>query len=130
MNQRVQSIAWRILVVEDDEVDALLFERLLTASGQRFEATVRASIRDAISWLEEHEADVVLLDQSLPDGRGVEGISEIRRHIPHIPIVMMTGLNDEDMASKAVDSGAVDYLVKGESDPSTLANAIRRAIDH
>ena len=119
---------WTALVVDDDDGDALLLSRLLSAGGGSFRTEVCATLSDAVGWLEKHEADLVLLDQSLPDGHGLECITRIRQQNDDVPIVMLTGLNDREMADRAIEHGAADYLVKGELGPEELVQALQRAV--
>ena len=79
--------------------------------------------------LERAQFDVVLLDLSLPDARGIEALTRTRKKAPHLPIVVLSGLDDNAVALRAVQMGAQDYLVKGQANASLLIRAIRYAIE-
>jgi DNA-binding response OmpR family regulator len=68
------------------------------------------------------------LDLKLPDAEGLDTVVNVRAHAPHIPLIVLTGLDDEAAGAAAVDAGAQDYLVKGQVDGGQLARAIRYAI--
>ena len=70
--------------------------------------------------LDEHPVDLVLLDLGLPDSRGMESVVALQRHAPYVPIIVLSGLDDENTATCAVQKGVQDYLIKGQVD-STLA---------
>ena len=82
----------------------------------------------ALNLIEQSEFDVVLLDLTLPDSRGLETCITLRSEAPHIPIIILTGLDDEALALKAMRNGAQDYLVKGQVHGDVIARAIRYAI--
>ncbi len=117
----------RLLLVEDDDGDALLVEDLLLWALPG--ATITRS-RTFAAALEELESgvDCVLLDLNLPDAEGLDTVTAIRRRAPEIPLIVLTGLDDEAAGGAAVDAGAQDYLVKGSVDGDQLARAIRYAI--
>jgi CheY-like chemotaxis protein len=113
----------RVLVVEDNEDDALLVQRALDRTTRPFtrERVVRLSA--ALDRLARGGIDVVLLDLSLPDAE------RIGAEHPFVPVVVLTGLEDEDVGLKAVQGGAQDYLVKGNLDPRLLDRSLRYAIE-
>ena len=74
------------------------------------------------------DIDLVLLDISLPDSHGLEGLNAIRKHAAAVPVVLLTGLDNESMALEAVLAGAQDYLVKGAVVGSALARTLRHVI--
>ena len=73
--------------------------------------------------------DAILLDLSLPDSHGVKTVAQVNAVAPHLPIVVMTGLDDEEMGMEAVRQGAQDYLIKGHGDGRLVARAIRYAME-
>jgi len=95
----------------------------------RFVVVSAASLGEALIRLGGERFDAILLDLSLPDARGLDSLVGIRCRAPSTPIVVMTGLSDEELAIKAVNAGAQDYLVKGEADGVALARRLRFAIE-
>jgi CheY-like chemotaxis protein len=82
----------------------------------------------ALEQLAEGGFDALLLDLSLPDAQGLDTIGRAHSRAPDVPIVVLTGLNDEEAAVKAVERGAQDYLIKGQVDGHLLARALRYAV--
>jgi signal transduction histidine kinase len=118
----------RILLVEDNPGDArLLRETIAEADGGRFEITHLVRCEEATKRLVEDSFDVVLLDLSLPDSKGLETVTRVNAAAPQVPIVIMTGLDDEEMAVAAAKIGAQDYLVKGHIDSRGLVRSLRYA---
>jgi diguanylate cyclase (GGDEF)-like protein len=85
-------------------------------------------LSDGIDAWQQHAFDVVLLDLSLPDSSGLYGVTTLRREIPVAPIVVLTGNSDNQLALEALDHGAQDYLVKGQTSGAALVRTIRHAI--
>lgn len=120
----------RVLLVEDDLGDAdLLCELLELADSTHFQVTQSRRLKDALQSLSQESFDVVLLDLSLPDSHGLETVSQIYTQAPTLPIVILSGLEDESVAIEALQKGAQDYLVKGQVDSNLLVRAIRYAIE-
>ncbi len=120
----------RVLQVEDNAGDArLLRERLLSAPGLRFEVETLDRLASAAERLRHPGIDVVLLDLSLPDSQGIETITRLHTHAPDIPIVALSGMDDQSIIQEAVKLGAEDYLVKGAFSTDILRRTIRYAID-
>jgi len=120
--------AINVLLVEDDPADAGLVRFALKSFGNRFSLSHATSLADAMRRLEEQSCDVVLLDLSLPDSVGLDTIGRMRQAAPSVPLVVLTGHDDEDFALKAMAAGTQDYLFKGETDGPALKRAIRYAI--
>ena len=119
-----------VLLVEDSAADADLVREALSDSGaHRFQITQAARLSDALARLQEHAYDIVLLDLSLPDQQGLHTLQQAHGAASGVPIVVMTGLDDEAVALKAVQCGAQDYLVKGEVESRNLARTLRHAIE-
>ena len=119
----------KILIVEDNPRDVQLMDELLSeAPGLRFDLTNAERLEDALRALDEKRFDAILLDLRLPDSEGIETFIRLHDKAPTTPTVVLTGLDDGDMAVKAVELGAQDYLVKGQVDGESLARAIRYAI--
>ena len=120
----------RVLVVEDDPVQAFLVQEILEeATGVRALVTNVTRLGDAITALEAGPFDVALLDLGLPDSSGLDSLTRLRRAAPTLPIVVVTGLEDEELGLAALKAGAQDYLVKGHLEPLLLARSLRYAIE-
>ena len=118
----------RVLVVEDNPADfRLLQEALFDVGAFNVKLTGVDMLRKAIQLLESEEFDVALLDLSLPDTEGLEGLTQIQQAVPALPVVVLTGHNDSELAVIAVREGAQDYLVKGQVDGHLLVRAMRYA---
>jgi two-component system, sensor histidine kinase and response regulator len=120
----------RVLLIEDNPGDArLVRERLLSASRARFEVESVDRLASAIERLRRAGIDVVLLDLSLPDSQGMETITRLHAEAPEIPIIALSGLDDQGVIQDAVKQGAEDYLVKGAFSTDILVRTILYAID-
>jgi sigma-B regulation protein RsbU (phosphoserine phosphatase) len=118
-----------VLLIEDHPGDArLVREALGDARMLRFTVTHATTLAAGVAALDAGGVDVVLLDLSLPDGAGLASIARLRAVAPTIPILVLTGTEDEDMALRAVRGGAQDYLVKG-IDGGALARGIAHAVE-
>lgn len=118
-----------VLMIEDDEEDFLIARRLLASAAPKgFLLERRNCLREGLSAI-GLKTDAVLLDLSLPDSQGWDTFVRVRRQAPHVPIILLTGLDDEQLGTKAVHGGAQDYLVKGQFDGRLLSRAIRYAIE-
>jgi signal transduction histidine kinase len=84
---------------------------------------------EALSLLAKGEIDIVLLDMGLPDGRGIDTVRRVRAVAPGVPLIVLTGLDDEVLAAQAMKEGAQDYLIKGEIKTRALPRALRHSID-
>ncbi len=120
----------RILLVEDNPSDASLLQVILEDALDGVDIAHVERLQAAIDYLAEHPIDVVLLDLSLPDAHGLDTYRMLREAQRDIPTVILSGLNDENLALQAVAEGAQDYLSK--SSPATegrnLARAVRYAL--
>jgi len=120
----------RLLIVEDDIVDRKLLERLLQQSSLgAYDVNYADCLSAALAVLQEYSCDLVLLDLGLPDSRGVESVIELQAHAPHVPIIVLSGLDDEKTATMAVQKGVQDYLIKGQVDSTLLVRSIRYALE-
>ena len=118
-----------ILLVEDNPGDADLIRDQLADHRERPDLLHHApDLAEAGRWLQAHAADAVLLDLRLPDGFGVGCIEAIRASAPDVPIVVLTGIDDERLALSCIAAGAQDYLAKHELRPQHLRRAIGYAI--
>jgi len=121
--------AIRVLLVEDDADDAVLVERALVGTRRPYVCETAGDIAVALDRLARGGIDVVLLDLGLPDALGLDGVNRIGAEHPFVPVVVLTGLDDEEVGLKAVQVGAQDYLVKGDRDPRVLDRSLRYAIE-
>jgi predicted heme/steroid binding protein len=120
----------KILLVEDNPGDARLFQDMLAeAQNTEFSVEWKQTLASGLESLERERPDAVLLDLGLPDSpqRSVS-FTRVQTAAPNIPIVVLTGLDDETFAVTTVRRGAQDYLVKGRIDTLTLVRTIRYAI--
>jgi signal transduction histidine kinase len=123
----LQLEALQLLLVEDNPGDARLLREVLFESTLEFQVTAVASLGEAHRRLETGAFDVVLLDLSLPDSSGIDTVARTIALAPETPIIVLTGLDDERLALRAVMIGAQDYLVKGDIDGRVLGRAVRYA---
>jgi len=120
----------QVLLVEDNPVDALVVQdELAHTAGARFAVVHLEHLSEALARLKQERFDVVLLDLSLPDSHGFETFVRLHDAASEIPIVVLSGQADEDLAIKAVQAGAQDYLVKGHTGEDMLSHSIRYAIE-
>lgn len=120
----------KILLVEDNLADADFIQEILAEFGhEQFTFAHVGRVREARKLLETTEFDVVLLDLSLPDSWGLETLMQVQSQAPTIPVVILTGSQDEEQAIEAVRKGAQDYLLKGQLVGALLVRAIHHAIE-
>jgi PAS domain S-box-containing protein len=119
-----------VVLVQDNPADARLMEEMfLGGRGDRFELTCLSRLFEARSHLSSHGAACVLFDLSVPDAAGLEGFEALRAEFGEIPIVIITGLDDEETAMEALHAGAQDYLIKGEIRRDVVRRAVRYAVE-
>jgi len=118
------------LLVEDNLGDARLLREMFNEQGsQTVDLTHMGYLADAERHLLENTPSIILLDLGLPDANGLEAIRRIRAVAPDIPLVVLTGLDDEILASQALQEGAQDYLIKDQIDTRGLMRALRYATE-
>src|ERR1700684_597820 len=104
-----------LLLLEDNAEDArLLREMLNEPESLNTQLTHLECMGDAEKYLAEHAVDVILLDLGLPDAQGLDAVQRAHAAAPRVPVVVLTGLDDESLAAQALHEGAQDYLVKGQ----------------
>lgn len=119
-----------VLLIEDNPGDARLVREMLNElQGAPCRVDWKDSLTAGIESLEGGGVDVILLDLSLPDSHGDATFTRMHAAAPDIPIVVMSGLDDETVAVQTVRDGAQDYLLKGQADGALLYRAIRYAIE-
>ena len=120
----------KVLLVEDNPGDARLVEIALSEPGPvEFKLERVGLLSAALRRLEKEEFNIMLLDLSLPDSQGMDTVTAVREQHQEVPIVVLTGLDDESKALGALRTGAQDYLVKGTATGETLRRTIRYAIE-
>ncbi|MDZ7641878.1 MAG: response regulator [Desulfurivibrio sp.] len=118
-----------LLLVEDDAEDAALLNELLRQQeARRYHLERVDSLAAAREFLTDRQPAVVLLDLNLPDSNGLDTVSAVHQQLPGVPLVVLTGYDDPELAQAALQAGAQDYLVKGSFDADSLLRAIRHAI--
>jgi diguanylate cyclase (GGDEF)-like protein/PAS domain S-box-containing protein len=126
----IKNLIETVLIIEDNPGDARLLHEMFKELGlHTVELTHVPCMSAAEKYLEEQRVDVVLLDLGLPDAQGLEAVRRARAAAPRIPLVVLSGLDDESMAVKALHEGAQDYLIKGQIEPRELLRALRYAIE-
>ncbi|MGQ9559420.1 MAG: response regulator [Candidatus Oleimicrobiaceae bacterium] len=121
---------YKVLLVEDNPGDARLVEIALSEPGPvQFRLERVGLLSAALRRLEKEAFDIVLLDLSLPDSQGLDTVVAVRRQNPQVPVVVLTGLDDERSSLEALHMGAQDYLVKGTATGETLRRTIRYAVE-
>jgi signal transduction histidine kinase/DNA-binding response OmpR family regulator len=121
--------AIRILMIEDNPGDLIIVRELLKSSKTGFSLSNTPTLRDAIALLKNNIYDVILLDLGLPESSGIETLKEFLSIEVSPPVVVMTGLDDEEMAIAALREGAQDYLVKNRLTPENIIKSIRYSIE-
>jgi signal transduction histidine kinase len=126
----MKETALRVLLVEDNAGDArLLREMFSTEKPGSFELTHLLRMSEAMIHLAKGGVDVVLLDLGLPDAHGLDTVRQAHALAPNIPLIVLTGLDDEALAAEAMKEGAQDYLIKGQIENRALPRALRHAIE-
>ena len=119
-----------ILLVEDNPGDALLIQLMLREAGAgKYNLTRVGRLSEGLARIDAGGADIMLLDLNLPDSQGLETVARAQSHAERIPIIVLTGVDDEDTCLEAVKMGAQDFLTKGAIDGSLLIRSIRYAIE-
>ena len=120
-----------ILLVDDDPADRRLVKLTLAKSVEpvSFAVETVSSLAEGLKQLETHSFDLLLLDLGLPDSRGLETVDKAHRAHPDIPIVVLTGLADEETGLEAIKTGANDYLVKDNLLKDLLVRSIRYSLE-
>jgi PAS domain S-box-containing protein len=120
----------KILLIEDNPVDASLVQEILIRGGILFDLYKAGSLMDGLNSIDEISGiDAILLDLSLPDSEGLQTFYHVRAKAVDIPVIILTNTNDEDIATQAMRDGAQDYLIKGQIDSRLLIRAIRYSIE-
>jgi len=120
----------KVLLIEDNEADARFIKEMFKdISKPQYEIINTKKLEDGLNCLTNEEYDIMLLDLSLPDSMGLETFIKAHEYDSKIPIVILSGLDDEETAVRAVRQGAQDYLMKGDVSGRLLSRAINYAIE-
>jgi len=119
----------KVLYVEDEMDHAILIRELIEKiKNVHYELTHVQNLNETLLELNNNNYDIILLDLSLPDEQGVDTVARVCEQAPDIPVVVMSGTDDETMAIKALQKGAQEYLVKGKVQSHALSRILRYAI--
>jgi len=119
-----------ILLIEDNPDDIELFrETLKDIKTETFSLISATRLQDGITHIQKEKFDIIFLDLSLPDSHGQNGFTTLHTQASHLPIVVLTGFDDDKTALEIVRQGAQDYLIKGDIEPRLLSKSIRYAIE-
>jgi DNA-binding response OmpR family regulator len=119
-----------VLLIEDNPGDARrIREMLLESKDPSVTLAWSDRLSTGLEYLDAHQVDLILLDLSLPDSWGFDTFTKLRVKSKDLPVILLTGLDDEDLAMRAVREGAQDYMMKDNVTAESLARAIRFAIE-
>jgi signal transduction histidine kinase len=119
-----------LLIIEDNPGDARLLREMLSGDSKRHTELIYAeSMSQAETHLSGNGVDLILLDLGLPDAQGLAAIRRTRAAAPSVPLVVLTGMDDEELATQSLQEGAQDYLIKGQIESRTLLRALRYAAE-
>ncbi len=120
----------KLLLIEDNKADCKLIKiKLETNETKKYKITCSDRLSSGLKLLESEKFDIILLDLGLPDSNGLESFKTLVTKNPIIPIIVLTGLANEEIGIQAIKYGAQDYLVKGEFTGNLLTRAIQYAIE-
>jgi two-component system sensor histidine kinase UhpB len=121
----------KILLIEDNPGDVVIIREMIKEidGGVDLKVTHVDRLERAIKYLRNEDFDILLLDLNLPDSQGIETFRAINRNTPDLPIIILTGLVDEEVAISSVGEGAQDYLLKGQTDSQLLEKSIKYSIE-
>jgi len=121
---------WTVLLVEDNPGDARLVIETLREQDPHNSVLVHVgSICEAEKYLGEHTVDIILLDPGLPDAQGLGAVRRAHAAAPGVTLVILTHVDDEELATRAMQEGAQDYLVKGQFETRALLRALRYSVE-
>jgi diguanylate cyclase (GGDEF)-like protein/PAS domain S-box-containing protein len=119
----------KVLLVEDNPGDARLLREMFNEQDSRTtELTIVQSMVEAEKHLAEDTFDIVLLDLGLPDAQGLAAVRRAHAAAPRLPLVVLTGMDDETLAAQTLQEGAQDYLVKSQIDTYGTTRGLLRAL--
>jgi signal transduction histidine kinase len=120
----------QVLLVEDNAGDVRLLREMFSNERRgAFQLTHLLRMSEAETHLAKGGVDIVLLDLGLPDGHGLDTVRRVHAAAPEVPVIVLTGLDDEALAAEAMNAGAQDYLIKGQIENRALPRALRHAVE-
>ena len=120
----------KVLLIEDNPGDARLIQEMLRGTnGYSFDFAHANRLAEGLRILSNKKIDIVVLDLTLPDSSGYETFHRVHLHSPKVPVVLLTGLEDETLGIRAVREGAQDYLIKGDINENLLPRSIQYALE-
>ena len=119
----------RILFIEDNPDDISIVERSFRSDIQSYSIRTVDRVAESLPLLDEGMADLILLDLGLPDSTGLDSFHRLRAQAPDVPIIILTGESDLEIAREAVRKGAQDYLIKGQIEGNLLLHAVHYAAE-
>lgn len=120
----------KILLIEDNPGDTVIIREMLKEIiGMNFKLINATGLNDGFEIISKEQINIILLDLNLSDSFGIDTFYKMNKKAPNIPIIILTGLSDEELAINAVGKGAQDYLVKGQIESQLLAKSIKYAIE-
>ena len=126
----MKKAALQVLLVEDNSADARLLREMFSKEPPgSFQLTHLMRLSEALTHLAKGGVDIVLLDMGLPDAHGLEPVQRALAVAPGVPVIVLTGMEDEELAAQAMKEGAQDYLIKGQIENRALPRALRHAIE-
>jgi len=119
---------FNLLLIEDNPGDVNLLKIQLKDSSVRYELIIAENFFDGVDHCKNGSIDLVLLDLTLPDSTGFKTLSSFLDKFPNIPVIVLTGINNEIVGNQAIKAGAQDFLVKGQFDGKILGRSIRYSL--
>lgn len=120
----------RVLIIEDNIEYASMLKAVLSKSeGLKFELISFTNLEDGLAGLKNNDVDVVLLDLDLPDSSGLDTFNKVSSSTSSLPIIILTGDDDEQLAIQSLKLGAQDYLIKSQTDNKLLLKSILFSIE-
>ncbi len=119
----------RVLLLEDNEADADLIRKYLKESPEPLDVVLVERLSAAMERLAKEKFDAMISDLHLPDSQGLDTFLAVHARFPELPIVVLTGLNDQGVALRALRQGAQDYIVKGAADATRVLGSLRYAVE-
>lgn len=118
----------RVLIVEDDPEYVRFLTAVLDREKNGYSVQTAATLSSAFAAASDFAAEVILLDLNLPDSSGYDTFLKLRERIPDTPVILLTGVDDDETAVRAADDGAQHYLVKGLQQPKVIERTVRMTL--